>query len=139
MEHVSKGHITGLPTSHANLDALSAKYKGDAKRQALVAFAGMLVQAKALHSIAQGHAVAPLIRDLFSSLGAFTMEQLGWTPEEFNPIMDEFQVAMLADHDATMALRASDSAADAIEAQLREGQGVTEAKAALARFKGSLN
>jgi hypothetical protein len=102
-----------------------------------------LEQSKALYSLARGlplggELLAPMVRDTFSQIGAFTMKNLGLTPEQFEPIHAEFKAALARDLADTEALRAGENAADAIEADIRAGQGADAAKDVISKAK-SLN
>lgn len=132
MEH-EKGRLTGKPIITRNLDALCNKHKGDEKARAMLIFAGLFAQAQAINQLLGPSPVAPLVRDTFSSLGAFVMERLGWEVPEFDAIKREFDVAAKADLNATMALRDAAAQVDAVEAQIREGHGKDEVREALIR------
>lgn len=132
-DHTSKGQLSGKAISHAHIEALVAKYKGNEKADGMIVFAGLMEQAKAIHALMRDHPAQPLVKETFSALGAFALARLGWDVEEFKPIAREFQAALAADMADTFQLRQEEDKADAIERSLREGQGSTETHDALAR------
>lgn len=116
-----------------NLKRLFDKHAGDKRALDMLEFAALLEQAQALYKLAHGTPIAPLVRETFSALGAFTMSRLGYTIEEFTPIRDAVAAAIRADFDATMAGIEDGKQAERIEESLRLGEGVEDVRDVLAK------
>lgn len=112
---MERGHITGKPTVVDSLTALRASYKDNPKAQNMLTFAALMQQTREIGKLVRAGAPAELVnallRDTTASLGAFTMENLGYSLEEYLPIEKAFEEALFKDFHETVEVRALDEAA----------------------------
>lgn len=112
------GRITGKPTVVDNLAALRESYKGNERAQAMLTFAALMQQTREIGKLVRQGAPAELVnallRDTAAALGAFTMDKLGYTLEEYIPIETAFGEALAKDFNATAQVRALAKASDTL-------------------------
>lgn len=84
--------------SHTHTKALHDKYEAEgAKAVQLFEFALLTLQVKALAGLLRDSGHARKIAQTFAAVGAFTMNALSYTTEEFDPVMQATEAAVLAD------------------------------------------
>lgn len=87
-----------MKLSHTHTKALHDKYEAEgAKAVQLFEFALLTLQVKALTGLLRDSGHARKVAETFASAGAFTMNALGFSPEEFGPILQATEAAVLAD------------------------------------------
>lgn len=99
--------------SHTHTNALSGKAAQDGpKAVQMFEFALLTLQVKSLLQLLGDNPHAEKVAHTFSSVGAFAMDALNISPEEFDPVLRATETAVLADTKDTFTLNKAESPAE---------------------------